>query len=72
MTDSSTGYTSSGMSPIRLAYWESWARWHISTLHGGSKPKLAHIEDGGRLFEAPESICVPTGDIKAALASLGD
>ena len=72
MTDSSTGYTSAGMSPIRLAYWESWARWHIRTLHEGQMPKLALIEDGGRLFEAPESICVPTGDIKVALASLGD
>ena len=72
MTDSSTGYTSSGMSPIRLAYWESWARWHIRTLHEGQKPKLAPIEDGRRFFDAPESICVPTGDIKAALASLGD
>ncbi len=66
MTDSRTGIGVSGFSPERLAYWESWNRWHVETLATGRLPYLPLLPDK-RPFAAPASI---GADRSLALAAL--
>jgi hypothetical protein len=40
MTAPDTGHTAHGMSPMRLAYWEAWTRWHVAELRAGRKPRM--------------------------------
>lgn len=63
MTAEDTGYSAAGMSPTRLAYWESWNYWHISELREKRKPALKNFMAKKRSFEAPESIKVAPADI---------
>lgn len=70
MTAADTGYSASGMSPTRLAYWESWGHHHINELRAGRKPALPTSLLADRKFEAPPSILVPREDIAFCLNSL--
>lgn len=72
MTASSTGYSDTGISPHRLAYWEAWSRWHIQALHGKDLPRLPL--DMSRLaaerpFDAPAGIVLNNADVRACLES---
>ncbi|MEM5432665.1 glycosyltransferase family 2 protein [Cupriavidus oxalaticus] len=70
MTAEATGYSDSGISPQRLAYWEAWSHWHIATLRTGRQPQLtADILSGARArpFPAPDSIVLKECDVKAGL-----
>jgi hypothetical protein len=67
MTAPETGYSATGMSPTRLAYWESWAYWHIQCLRTGSRPQLPVIEAAARPFAAPPEVRVAPEKINAAL-----
>ena len=40
MTAATTGYSASGHSPARQAYWEAWTHWHIATLRAGHTPAM--------------------------------
>jgi hypothetical protein len=40
MTAADTGYSASGLSPARQAYWEAWTHWHIATLRAGHLPVM--------------------------------
>ena len=69
MTASDTGYSDSGVSPQRLAYWEAWSAWHIACLRQGRLPRLPQdlVElAANRPFAAPEEICVSAQQVKAA------
>ena len=70
MTAADTGYSASGMSPIRLSYWEAWTYWHIDELRAGHKPELHNSFTAKRKFVAPESIQVSAADIEFCLAGL--
>jgi len=67
MTAAATGYNTTGMSPIRLDYWEAWGHWHINELRAGRKPFLSTDLFAERRFAAPDSIVVPRQDIAACL-----
>ena len=72
MTASSTGYSDTGISPQRLAYWEAWSRWHIEVLRRKALPRLPL--DMVRLaaerpFEAPAEIVLSDADVRGCLAS---
>ncbi|PRP72257.1 hypothetical protein BUE93_02125 [Chromobacterium amazonense] len=41
MTAAGTGYSDTGVSPHRLAYWEAWSHWHITTLAQGKMPHIS-------------------------------
>ncbi|MEJ8673533.1 glycosyltransferase family 2 protein [Chromobacterium amazonense] len=41
MTAAGTGYSETGVSPHRLAYWEAWSHWHIATLAEGKMPRIS-------------------------------
>jgi hypothetical protein len=69
MTAADTGYSTSGMSPTRLAYWESWTYFHISELRAGRKPHLPVDLLAKRRFAAPDTIAVPQRDIEKCLDS---
>lgn len=72
MTASSTGYSDTGISPQRLAYWEAWSHWHIETLRRRDKPRLpADIEAmvGNRPFAVPAEIAMLAPDVVACLES---
>lgn len=71
MTAADTGYCASGMSPTRLAYWESWGLHHINELRAGRKPALSTNLLVDRKFEAPQGILVPREDIAFCLSALG-
>lgn len=74
MTAASTGFSESGLSPQRLAYWEAWTRWHIETLAAGRKPFLpADVAAAVRQrpFEVPEGLRVDPAAVDACLAALG-
>ncbi len=58
MTSPETGYSSSGISPSRLAYWESWTYWHIAELRAKRKPRMPGLMEE-RAFSAPSGITVP-------------
>ena len=68
MTATGTGYNAEGLSPTRLAYWESWARWHISVLSQSKKPVMPSIAEPVRPFIAPDSVRVSSDQVLAALA----
>lgn len=67
MTASDTGYSAEGVSLVRLAYWEAWARWHISSLRAGTKPQMPPMAEPLRPFQAPESVRVQHEKVVAAL-----
>lgn len=69
MTASDTGYSSSGMSPTRLAYWEGWSHWHIQELRAGRRPHLPADLLAERRFAAPGAIVVPRSGIEMCLRS---
>lgn len=71
MTATDTGYSASGMSPTRLAYWESWGHYHINELRAGRKPVVPYRLLADRKFEAPQNILVPREDIAFCLNALG-
>lgn len=58
MTAADTGYTAQGMSPTRLAYWESWMKWHIASLRAGAMPVMPslHVQalEGSPYWVPPE------------------
>lgn len=67
MTAPETGYSAAGMSPTRLAYWESWAYWHIQCLRRGTHPQLPDIEAPARPFSAPPEVRVAPEKVLSAL-----
>ena len=68
VTAAATGYSDVGMSPIRLAYWEAWAAWHIQELRHGKRPSLVQNPGAKRPFPAPDSILVPPENIARCLS----
>lgn len=68
MTAAETGYSTAGMSPTRLAYWESWGHHHINELRAGRKPFIPIDMLSKRRFAAPAHIVVPRQDIEICLA----
>jgi glycosyltransferase involved in cell wall biosynthesis len=71
MTANDTGYCESSISPQRLAYWESWSKWHINELQAKKKPYLSTELVAARKFQAPEAILVPKENIKKSLNRFG-
>jgi len=71
MTANDTGYCESSISPQRLAYWESWNKWHINELRAKKKPYLSAELLAERKFVAPEAILVPKDNIKKSLNRFG-
>lgn len=67
MTASSTGYSETGVSPQRLAYWEAWGAWHLRELRAGRTPFVPADLLAERRFSAPEPIRVPTENIERNL-----
>ena len=68
MTAASTGYSAAGMSPMRLAYWESWAGWHIRTLREAGKPVMPNVADPDRPFSAPPEVRVSPEQVHVAMS----
>lgn len=68
MNAAGTGYSATGISPTRLAYWEAWGHWHIGSLARLRRPKLPVDLLAKRRFAAPEAIIVPREEIEACLA----
>ncbi|MDR1284848.1 MAG: glycosyltransferase family 2 protein [Campylobacteraceae bacterium] len=66
MTSIDTGNGSKGISPIRLAYWEAWTRWHIDSFKKGEKPIMTNWTktDPKRPFLAPKNIITPSDILK--------
>jgi glycosyltransferase involved in cell wall biosynthesis len=71
MTATETGYSTTGMSPTRLAYWEGWGHYHLNELRAGRKPYLPADLLVERRFAAPDSIVVPRRGIVRCLDSCG-
>jgi hypothetical protein len=69
MTAEDTGYSITGMSPIRLQYWESWGHHHIAELRAGRKPYVPTDLLAPRRFAAPREIIVPPENVQACLAA---
>ena len=69
MTASDTGYCASGMSPVRLDYWEAWTHWQIAELRAGRSPRLEPRRER-RQIEAPPQIVVPRERIDQCYAEL--
>lgn len=72
MTAVDTGYSDSGISPQRLAYWEAWSRWHIESLRSGVLPRLP--TDMARLaaarpFASPTGVAMDAAHVADCLAS---
>ena len=67
MTAQDTGYTASGISPNRLAYWEAWTHWHIDCLRQGHKPVMPPWHEA-RAFAVPPAIAVPAPNLAHCLA----
>lgn len=72
MTSPETGYSSTGISPSRLAYWEAWTYWHIDTLRGGRKPQMPPGLLQQRPFVTDEKHIVPDIVIQNCLNCLSD
>ena len=68
MTATDTGYSTTGMSPTRLAYWEGWGHHHINELRAGRKPYVPVDLLAERRFAAPDAIVVPRRNIEMCLA----
>lgn len=71
MNAASTGYSACGVSPTRLAYWESWGHFHVNELRAWRKPRLPADLLAERRFPAPEAIIVPQDDIAHCFAACG-
>jgi glycosyltransferase involved in cell wall biosynthesis len=72
MNAADTGYSVAGLSPQRLAYWESWTRWHIAELHAGRKPVMPAM--GTQSGDATERLLgtrVPHDVVRACLEAAG-
>ena len=69
MTAADTGYSATGMSETRLAYWEGWGHHHINELRAGRKPYLSPDLLAVRRFVAPDAIVAPRQNIEICLAS---
>jgi glycosyltransferase involved in cell wall biosynthesis len=67
MTAADTGYSKTGMSPTRLAYWESWGHYHINELRAGRRPYISPDLLAERRFAVPDAIAVPRQDIEMCL-----
>jgi hypothetical protein len=50
-----TAFDEHRYSPVRLAYTESWVKWHLSTLKAG-RDNLSLTTESGRPFDIPDSI----------------
>jgi hypothetical protein len=72
MTAGSTGYSDTGVSPQRLAYWEAWGEWHIRELHAKRTPFVPAELLAERRFDAPESIVVPSSEIEKCMNPEGE
>ena len=73
MTAGDTGYSDTGVSPQRLAYWQAWGAWHIDCLRKGVLPQLPldlEVLSVSRPFVAPEEICVSEEQVRAAQAQV--
>ncbi|MDJ0761825.1 MAG: glycosyltransferase family 2 protein [Myxococcota bacterium] len=57
MTDSSTGIGASGYSRDRIAYWESWRRWHAELFEKKDSPRLQQNAKQRR-FPVPKGMAV--------------
>jgi len=66
MTAPDTGYSATGFSPTRLAYWEAWTHGHIDALRAGRRPVMPRATQP-RPYEAPERIRVPPADIERCM-----
>ncbi|TCP05769.1 glycosyltransferase family 2 protein [Caldimonas thermodepolymerans] len=67
MTAATTGYSETGISPQRLAYWEAWSRWHIESLAAGRAPFMPDMLTTARQrpFSAPDRLPVPPDAVEA-------
>ena len=73
MTADDTGYSETGISPQRLAYWEAWSGWHLGCLRRDELPCLPlnlRALSEQRPFFAPSGICVNVKQIEAAQRQL--
>ena len=74
MTASGTGYSTSGLSPARLAYWEAWTLWHIATLRAGGTPRMPTLQalqgHQPRPFPAPTAVTGARQSLEDCLALL--
>lgn len=73
MTATDTGYSASGISPQRLAYWEAWARWHIEELACGRRPFVpAEPMEAAktRPFPVPNGLRVLVEDVAECVSSV--
>lgn len=59
MTAAATGYSATGHSPVRQAYWEAWTHWHIATLRAGQTPAMPGWPP--RTPDTPRPFAVPAG-----------
>jgi hypothetical protein len=66
MTAADTGYSAAGISPTRLAYWESWTHWHIDCLRN-KQPLQMPAFDEPRVFSAPDKISVNIQHVKQCM-----
>jgi hypothetical protein len=71
MTAASTGYSATGVSPARLAYWENWTHWHIAELRAGSKPVMPLGLLAPRPFGVPDEITVPRENVARCMDAFG-
>lgn len=62
MNASDTGYSASGVSAQRLAYWEAWSQWHIDCLRRGAPLFMPRMGED-RPYVAPSSLLVPQSDV---------
>lgn len=71
MTAADTGYSETGISPHRLAYWESWSRWHLACLAEGKLPQLPLDLEAlaqQRRFAAPPEMVLTAQQVRDAAA----
>ncbi|VUZ22661.1 Uncharacterised protein [uncultured Comamonas sp.] len=69
MTAGDTGYSDTGISPQRLAYWQAWGAWHIDCLRKGVLPQLPldlEVLAQERPFIAPQEIVVTAEQVRRA------
>lgn len=64
MTATDTGYSGSGISLDRLAYWESWNHWHIEEIKLRKIPYIAVDVKDKRVFSAPTAITITEKEVE--------
>lgn len=64
-----TGHGETGISKIRLDYWEAWNAWHIEQLRTRRVPRLSTDAQFARPFAVPAALQLPAETINAALLS---